>query len=445
MAPSTSQPPLVYDRVGQNRRRTWLLITLSFAVLIPSVFGAGFVLARVATGLAAAFASIFDPAYAAGMMASFHQFTLRFACVATAGVTAALGVLFWAIATSPGARLLVQVGARPADSTEREVEHLLENLALGAGLPRPKLYICESISPNAFAVGTSPEHAAITVTTGALRLLDRRELEGVLAHELSHIGNHDMLLNTVVASIGLFLRYLGLVTLYLGPLMACLIRAFISREREFLADADAALLTRFPQGLLRALAKIGAAGSAIPASNAAFSHFYFAEASVTDVSRFTGDLLATHPPITERIRRLLEFQGPDAIASLENAVHAGKHYRETHPLETHEAVLPESTSEFASICRGNPEGRVFRVLSKKPLPVYDQPDVTSEVVAYVQPGKLIVAFDDPGQFWQINTADWTFGYVSRSLELAPVPDLIPAEVYDERSRASAEAPLPPLE
>src|SRR6058998_3315416 len=123
------------------------------------------------------------------------------------GLIAVLGVLFWGIASSPTSKLLVQAGARPAGEEESEAKRLLENLAIGAGLPPPKLYIIDSSAPNAFAAGMNPEHAVVAVTSGALALLsDKRELEGVLAHELSHIGNHDIRLNTIVASIALFLR-----------------------------------------------------------------------------------------------------------------------------------------------------------------------------------------------------------------------------------------------
>src|SRR5262249_6966880 len=156
----------------------------------------------------------------------------------------------------------------------------------------PKLYVIDSSAPNAFAAGIDPEHAVVAVTSGLLTLLnDKRELEAVLAHELSHIGNHDIRLNTIVASIALFLRIpylmlrrevtagqwqtgirrgfrfwelaltpIGLYIVFVAPVLAAVIRAAVSREREFLADADASLLTRYPEGLLRALAKIGGAG-----------------------------------------------------------------------------------------------------------------------------------------------------------------------------------------
>ena len=447
MESQTNQPPLVYDRVGQNRRKTWLLVALAVVILIPSVVAAGYLLSRVVVLLASAVGEFFGHDAAALVAVPYHEHPLRFLTVTTGAVAAVLGILFWAIASSPNAGMLAQAGARPAAPDEAEVERLLENLAIGAGLPRPKLYVCDSTVPNAFAVGTSPEHSAVAVTTAALHLLDHRELEGVFAHELSHIGNHDILLNTVVASIALFLRsrYLAIGTLFIGPELASVIRSWVSREREFLADADAALLTRFPQGLLRALAKIGTAGSAIPGSNPAFSHFYFADPAVTGDEWLTGGLLSTHPPIRDRIQRLLEYQEADAVVALENAVREGREYKHIHPPSVQDPAAVEVQDEFSTLCKGSPMGHVFRVLSPIPVPIYDKPDLNSEVLGYLQPGKLVVAFDDPGPFCQVNSADQIFGYISRSVNLDPLPDLIPAEVYDPKARAAAEAPLPPLD
>jgi len=441
-----NEPHLVYDRVGQNRRRTWILITFSFVVLVLSVPAVGYLVSRLVTAAAAALADILERGYGARIMLAYQLHILRFVAVTTTGVAALLAILFWAIASSPGARLLVLAGARPAMAGESHVQHILDSLAIGAGLPSPKLYFSESSAPNAFAVGTGPDHAAVVVTTGALRLLDRRELEGVLAHELSHIGNHDILLNTVVASIGLFLRFLGPATFFIGPVLSAMIRASVSREREFLADADAALLTRFPQGLLRALAKIGSAGSPIPGSNPAFSHFYFAEATTSAGPWFQTMLLATHPPIGERIRRLMEFQGVDSLVPLREAIRCGREYKETHPHSTADPTPADiAQTEFASLCMGNPLGRVYEVTAEEPVAVYYSPDLRSEVLGHLQPGKLVVAFDDPGPFRQVTMPDWTFGYIPGSVGLLLMPEMIPAEVYDERSRAAAEAALPPVD
>jgi heat shock protein HtpX len=355
-----------------------------------------------------------------------------------------------------------------------EAVRLLENLAIGAGLPPPKLYVIESSIPNAFAAGMDPRHAVVAVTRGALTLFDRRELEGVLAHELSHIGNHDIRLNTIVASMALFLRipYLmfrrgmqdqsyhrrrvrnrlgllelalspvGLYIFFVGPILASVLRAAVSREREFLADADAALLTRYPEGLMRALAKIGGAGSTVGNANPAFSHFYFAD-PVKSSSWFSGNLMATHPPLAERVERLASLQGAAGIASLEQAVKLGRQYTADHPLITIEtAVTLGAHDELAALNQGNLMGRVYRLLTESSVPVYDTPSTSSQVLARVQPGALLVVFDDPGSMRQVNTAEQTFGYMERTVTLAPVNNMIPAEVYDPRLRAAAEAALP---
>jgi len=122
-----------------------------------------------------------------------------------------------------------------------------------------------------------------------------------------------------------------------------------------------------------------------------------------------------------------------------------RHYKEMHPPGTRDGMMADvAKNEFGALCQGNPMGRVFRVMATEAVAVRDQPDLRSEVVGYVQPGKLVVAFDDPGPFREVNTADWTFGYIPRSVELQAVPELIPLEVYDERSRADAEVSFLPL-
>ncbi len=207
---------------------------------------------------------------------------------------------------------------------------LVENLCITAGLPLPKIYIIEEMAPNAFATGRNPKHAVIAVTRGLLDKLERSELEGVLAHELSHIGNWDILLQTVVVVlVGLvallsnwFLRWswlggrrrtrqagqlgalmllAGIILAILSPFIASLIQLAISRKREFLADADGALLTRYPEGLARALEKISKDKIPLRAANKATAHMYIA-------NPFKGKKLRkifmTHPPIEERVKVL---------------------------------------------------------------------------------------------------------------------------------------------
>lgn len=226
-------------------------------------------------------------------------------------------------------------GATPAtEALYPELNNLVENLAITAGLPKPKVYIIDDPAPNAFATGRNKEHAAIAVTTGLISMMDRTELEGVLAHELSHIGNRDMLVSTVaVVLVGFvtlasdfFLRstlfggrggdrdnknpilmIVAVAFIVLAPIAATLIQLAISRKREFLADASGALLTRYPEGLANALRKIGSYPTPMRRANNATAHLYISnpfgpKAAASALAR----LFMTHPPIEARIKALLE-------------------------------------------------------------------------------------------------------------------------------------------
>lgn len=233
--------------------------------------------------------------------------------------------------------VLSMSGARPA-SRERDFLFytVTENLCLGARLPMPKLYVIEDTAMNAFATGRNPEHAVVCATTGLLKRLDRTELEGVIAHELSHIQNYDMLLMSVVSIMVGFLALLadwflrfsafggrkrnsdgdnqlgtifliaGLVLALLSPFIAQLIQLAVSRQREFLADASGAKLTRQPEGLARALAKIASDREPLEAANKATAHLYISNPlkNHRDAVGWFAGLFNTHPPVEERIRRL---------------------------------------------------------------------------------------------------------------------------------------------
>jgi len=207
----------------------------------------------------------------------------------------------------------------------------VENLSITAGLPMPKVYIIEDPAPNAFATGRNKEHAVVAVTTGILGLLDKTELEGVIAHELSHIGNRDILLSTVVVVLvgfisivahifmrsmffgrgrsndregGGILMIIGIVLSILAPIFATLIQLAISRKREFLADASGALLTRYPEGLANALIKIGKYNQPMKYANEATAHLFIAN-PFGRTSKNLSNLFNTHPPIEARVRALL--------------------------------------------------------------------------------------------------------------------------------------------
>lgn len=226
-------------------------------------------------------------------------------------------------------------GAKPADERRyRELHNIVENLSITAGLPKPRVYVIEDASPNAFATGRDAEHAVVAATTGLLELLNRTELEGVIAHELSHIGNRDMLVSTVaVVLVGFvtllsdfFLRWtifggmsggrdgrvqiimivLGLVLAILAPIIASLMHLAISRKREFLADASGALLTRYPEGLASALQKIDAHAKPMRRANHATAHLFLSNpfGKGKRAHTFISKIFATHPLAEERIRAL---------------------------------------------------------------------------------------------------------------------------------------------
>ncbi len=227
--------------------------------------------------------------------------------------------------------VLKMTGARPAER-ERDwgVMTTVENLAITAGLPKPRVYIIDDPAPNAFATGRDPEHAVVAVTTGLVAILENEELEGVIAHELAHIGNRDMLLSTaVVVLVGfvaiasdIFLRsmmwggrgdnnraggalvLIGLALAILSPVVATLIQLAISRRREFLADASGALLTRYPEGLARALEKIAAKNLPVRRASNATAHLFIANPFGSESMKGLHKLFLTHPPVADRTRVL---------------------------------------------------------------------------------------------------------------------------------------------
>lgn len=229
--------------------------------------------------------------------------------------------------------VLSLVGAKEVGKDQApELYRIVENLAITAGLPMPKVYIINEQAPNAFATGRDQEHAVVAVTAGLVNKLEKSELEGVIAHELSHIGNRDILLQTVLVVLAGFvvlasdflLRSLifgggrrdrsskghpaimiaGLVLIILAPIGVQLIKLAISRKREFLADADGALLTRYPEGLASALRKIAADPEPMRKGNRAMAHMYISPLKMAKYGRIST-LFNTHPPVEQRINALL--------------------------------------------------------------------------------------------------------------------------------------------
>ena len=229
--------------------------------------------------------------------------------------------------------VLSMTGAKLATREEHfELYTITENLAITAGLPMPKLYVIEDAAPNAFATGRDEKHAVVAATTGLLALLNRTELEGVIAHELSHVKNRDMLVMTVAVvlagfiaiiadiflrmsfmgggdrdngKVGVLLVILAIVGAILAPIAAQLIQLAISRKREFLADASGALLTRYPEGLASALQKISGYAAPMQRASHATAHLFIANPFGATAGKFVNKLFSTHPPVEERVQALI--------------------------------------------------------------------------------------------------------------------------------------------
>lgn len=219
------------------------------------------------------------------------------------------------------------------DAADPELHNIVENLAITAGLPKPRLYYIDDPVPNAFATGRDKNHAAVAVTTGLRQMLNRSELEGVIAHELSHIGNRDILISTVVVVLAgviaiasdMALRamfwgggrdsnrkshpivmIIGLALIVLAPVAATLIRLAVSRKREFLADATGALMTRYPEGLASALQKISGYSAPMKNANNATAHLFISNPFGARAAKGMAHLFMTHPPTEARIKALLD-------------------------------------------------------------------------------------------------------------------------------------------
>jgi heat shock protein HtpX len=297
-------PVLIYDRINANKRQTWLMMLIFVAVL-----GGFATLVALALGLPWQAAPFIIAALAAYAMFSYY--------------------------VSASVALAVSSAHEVTKEQEPDYYRIVENLCIGSGLPMPKVYVIEDGAPNAFATGRDPKHASVTATRGLLNKLDKSELEGVIAHEMSHIGNYDIRIMTItVVLVGLvalladlFMRWtwfgsgsrrsnedrggnlqlilfaVAIVFAILAPIAAQLIQLAVSRRREYLADASGALLCRNPDALARALEKITADPEPLEEANKATAHLYFAN-PLHDHKSFLNNLFSTHPPVEERIRLL---------------------------------------------------------------------------------------------------------------------------------------------
>src|SRR3989344_8229010 len=287
----------MYEQISSNKRRTVILLLVFLGLL----WGFAYVMSRA-----------YDNP---GMLFFIGLFSLSYA-------------IFSYFA---GAKMALAVN-RAKEITKKDNPRLwrtVENLAITEGLPMPKVYIMDDPAPNAFATGRDPNHSAVCATTGLLKMMENEELEGVMAHELGHVKNLDMRVNTIAfALVGIIsmiadffwhitfwgggdrdnknqlMAILALVAVILAPIAATMIQLAISRRREYLADATGALTTRYPEGLASALEKIAAQGSSLRRPNTATAHMFFANPLS---GRAFANLFSTHPPVEQRIKALKEM------------------------------------------------------------------------------------------------------------------------------------------
>jgi heat shock protein HtpX len=293
----------LYTHQGENVRKTWILMSIFLVIVI----GLGFVFSQM----------YHNP--------SILYFFVIFSVVMNI-------VSYW----YSDKIALSMAGAHFATREQYfDFYTIVENLAITAGLPMPRIFVIEDPSPNAFATGRNKEHAVVAVTTGLLSVMSKVELEGVIAHEMSHIGNRDMLVSTVAVVLvgfvaivsdmmirmsffggsrdndreggnGIFM-IIGIILSILAPIVATLIQLAISRKREYLADASGSLLTRYPEGLASALEKISKYGTPMKKQSNAIAHLYIANPLGSgQFSKKVSNLFSTHPPVEDRIKRLRE-------------------------------------------------------------------------------------------------------------------------------------------
>jgi heat shock protein HtpX len=298
----------VYEQIAANRRKTVVLLVVAFVLL--ALVG-----------------------YAIGLVFGAGWFGLAIAIV--------LAVLLQIASYYNGDRIvLASTRAREVSPAEQpRLHNVVEGLAIAAGVPKPRVWVVPEQAPNAFATGRDPEHASVAVTEGLLATMNRIELEGVIGHELAHVVDRDILYGTIVATVlgavvllseffmralwwggiggrrgndrgggaaDLFLFAIGFALIILAPLFGQLIRLAVSRNREYLADAQGAMLTRYPPGLISALHKLASAPTAMRSANNATAHLWLNQPSRVEGDRMSTmeRLFATHPPIADRIHRL---------------------------------------------------------------------------------------------------------------------------------------------
>lgn len=290
----------MYSQIDKNKRKTWLVMASFFALIV------------LIAGLVYLF---FDDAAAA---------------VLIVGVSAIYALVQYFLASKMA---LSMSGARQADrNTAPRLYHVVETLSMATGLPMPKIYIIDDPAPNAFATGRDPQHAAVAATTGLIDLMDEKELTGVMAHEMAHVGNFDIRVSLVAFALTVMITFMADIILRIGfrsnddrdssgsaiagvllivaavlaPIAATLIQLAVSRKREYLADATASLTTRDPEALASALEKLSKDNKKLNHASPSMANMYIKNPVKKG---FLSKMFSTHPPIEERIKILRDMKG----------------------------------------------------------------------------------------------------------------------------------------
>lgn len=292
----------VYNQIGSNKRKTFFIILIFIAFFLT----VSYIIGKAWTGSGFGFAGF---------------------VLVISGFISFLSYYF-----SDKMVLSMSGAHQVTEEQNRQLYHALQNLTIATGMPMPKMYIINDPAPNAFATGRDPKHAAVAVTTGLLEKLKPAELEGVLAHELSHVKNYDtrlmgvitMLVGSIALLADVFLRsrlfssddnrnggqlfiILAIIIAILAPIAATLLQLSLSRKRELLADADGVLITRYPEGLASALEKIAHDRTPLKHASASTAHFYIEDPFRDKKGNWIAGLFNTHPPLEERIKILREM------------------------------------------------------------------------------------------------------------------------------------------
>lgn len=469
MVGMSDEPALVYDRIDSNRRTTVLLLALFSLILLP----------------AAAYVAQYLTAVAAIGLLSLDQseLALGVGAAVAVGLVAAAAYLQFHYASGLFLRL---AGARHVErDAEPDLWRTVENLCIGAGLPQPKVYVVESEAANAFSTGLNPKEASLVVTRGLLDLLDPRELEGVVAHELSHIGNYDTRLNVILSSgVGLLrlpftiiAKFVGFlfrlhwivgagVLLYMGlpllvavvfsmsllatdtdlallfllltalplyvvlvaPLLGMMVRRAVLRERELMADADAFLLTRHPEGLATALVKMEAAeGRGRRSVGAAAAALYIVDPLSPDAPWWDRILSAGRATVQDRVAAISGMGGGVAPSALEAAKEAAREVVSARgvlsPVEVGQPTTSSPTIASpgsSSAPQSEAASLVAARLTDDGTDLLTAPDETSKRLAVLPRGALITVMETHGPFMRVLTSDDRFGYISASTAMKEV-------------------------